>query len=71
MRVGIIGTGTMGEVHAAAWQTVGANLVGCSSSNPAQAEEFAKRYQTQAFASYSELLNQRRHYRRLYADYAA
>ncbi|MFZ0505510.1 MAG: Gfo/Idh/MocA family oxidoreductase [Chthoniobacterales bacterium] len=57
MRVGIIGTGTMGEVHAAAWQSAGAELTGCFSSNPAQAEEFAKRYQTQAFASYSELLN--------------
>ena len=57
MRVGIIGTGTMGGVHAAAWQSAGAELAGCFSSNPAQAEEFAKRYQTQAFASYSELLN--------------
>jgi myo-inositol 2-dehydrogenase/D-chiro-inositol 1-dehydrogenase len=57
MRVAIIGTGTMGQVHAAAWQSVGANLVGCSSSNPAQAEEFAKRYQTRAFAGYPELID--------------
>jgi predicted dehydrogenase len=57
MRIGIIGTGTMGQVHAAAWQSVGAELAGCFSSNPAQAEEFAKRYKTHAFASYPELLN--------------
>jgi myo-inositol 2-dehydrogenase / D-chiro-inositol 1-dehydrogenase len=57
MRVGIVGTGTMGEVHAAAWQTIGADLAGCFSSNPAQTEAFAKRYQTYAFASYPELLN--------------
>jgi predicted dehydrogenase len=57
MRVGIIGTGTMGEVHAAAWQTIGAELTGCSSSNQAQVEAFAKRYQTRAFANYPDLLN--------------
>ena len=57
MRVGIIGTGTMGEVHAAAWQAIGAELAGCSSSNPAQAEAFAKRYQSRPFISYPELLN--------------
>jgi predicted dehydrogenase len=57
MRVGIVGTGTMGEVHAAAWQTVGAKLAGCFSSNPAQAEALAMRYKTHAFASYPELLD--------------
>jgi predicted dehydrogenase len=56
MRVGIIGTGTMGEVHAAAWRNLDVELAGCSASNSTQAEEFAKRYQTRAFASYSELL---------------
>lgn len=57
MRIGLVGTGTMGEVHAAAWQSVGAELVGCFSSNSVQAEDFAKRFQTHAFASYPELLN--------------
>ena len=56
MRVGIIGTGTMGEVHAAAWQAIGVELAGCSSSNPAQTEPFAKRHKTRSFSSYSELL---------------
>jgi predicted dehydrogenase len=57
MRVGIIGTGTMGEVHAAAWQAIGAELAGCYSTNPAQTEMFAKRYQTSAFANLPDLLN--------------
>ena len=57
MRVGIIGTGTMGEVHAAAWRAIGVQLAGCSSSNSAQAEEFAKRYNIRSFASYPELLS--------------
>ncbi|HEX4200480.1 MAG TPA: Gfo/Idh/MocA family oxidoreductase, partial [Chthoniobacterales bacterium] len=57
MRVGIIGTGTMGEVHAAAWQAIGVHLAGCSSSNSAQAEAFAKRYNIHNFASYPELLS--------------
>jgi predicted dehydrogenase len=47
----------MGEVHAAAWQAIGAEVAGCSSSNPAQAEEFAKRYKAHAFAGHPELLH--------------
>ena len=57
MRVGIVGTGTMGEVHAAAWQAIGVRLAGCSSSSSAQAEAFAKRYNTHSLSNYSELLN--------------
>jgi myo-inositol 2-dehydrogenase/D-chiro-inositol 1-dehydrogenase len=57
MRLGIIGTGTMGEVHAAAWQSIGAELTGCSSSNLTQAEAFGQRYKIRTFLNYSELLN--------------
>ena len=57
MRVGIVGTGTMGEVHAVAWQAIGVQLAGCSSSNSAQAQAFAERYHTRSFPNYSELLN--------------
>ena len=57
MRVGIVGTGTMGEVHAVAWQAIGVQLAGCSSSNSAQAQAFAERYHTHSFPNYSELLN--------------
>ena len=55
MRVGIIGTGTMGGVHAAAWNAIGAEVTGCSSSTPAQTEAFAKQYNIHGFASYPEL----------------
>jgi predicted dehydrogenase len=57
MRVGIIGTGTMGEVHAAAWCTIGAQLTGCTSSNPTQAEAFGQRHKIRTFANYDELLD--------------
>jgi predicted dehydrogenase len=57
MRIGIVGTGTMAEVHAAAWRTVGAEIAGCSSLNPAQAEAFGQRHNIRAFASYDELVN--------------
>jgi predicted dehydrogenase len=57
MRVGIIGTGTMGEVHATAWQSIGAELTGCSSSNPTQAEAFGRRHEIRTFPNHDELLN--------------
>jgi predicted dehydrogenase len=58
MRIGIAGTGTMGEVHAAAWRSIGAELIGCSSTQPDQAKVLAGRYQVRAFADYAELLNE-------------
>jgi myo-inositol 2-dehydrogenase/D-chiro-inositol 1-dehydrogenase len=57
MRVGIIGTGTMGEIHAAAWQTTDAELVGCTSLHPAQREALAKRYNIRGFSDRAELLD--------------
>jgi predicted dehydrogenase len=57
MRVGIIGTGTMGEVHATAWCTIGAQLTGCTSSNPTQAEVFGQRHKIRTFRNYDELLD--------------
>jgi myo-inositol 2-dehydrogenase/D-chiro-inositol 1-dehydrogenase len=57
MRVGIIGTGTMGDVHAAAWRAVGAQLAGCNASNPAHSAAFAQRYGIRAFADYGELVD--------------
>jgi myo-inositol 2-dehydrogenase/D-chiro-inositol 1-dehydrogenase len=58
MRIGIAGTGTMGEVHAAAWRSVGAELIGCTSAHLDQAEALASRYQIRVFADYTELLNE-------------
>jgi len=57
MRIGIAGTGTMGEVHAAAWGTIDAELTGCTSSNSNQAEAFGQRHKIRTFANYDDLLN--------------
>jgi len=57
MRVGIAGTGTMGAVHAAAWRTAGAELVGCTSAHPPQSAALAEQYGIIAFGSYQELIN--------------
>src|SRR5260221_5830416 len=58
MRVGIAGTGTMGEVHAAAWRSTDAELIGCTSARLDQAETVARRYQMRVFSDYAELLNE-------------
>jgi Predicted dehydrogenases and related proteins len=58
MRVGIAGTGTMGEVHAAAWRSTDAELIGCISLHSDQAEALAARHQMRAFTDYAELLNE-------------
>src|SRR5258708_36339127 len=57
MRVGIAGTGTMGEVHAAAWRSTDAELIGCTSAQLDQAEALALCYQMRVFCDYAELLN--------------
>src|SRR3981081_880010 len=58
MRVGIAGTGTMGEVHAAAWRSTDAELIGCISAPSGQDEELSHRYQMRTFTDYAELLNE-------------
>src|SRR5258708_19675014 len=58
MRVGIAGTGTMGEIHAAAWRDTDAELIGCTSAHSDQAETLAPRYQMRAFSDYAKLLNE-------------
>jgi Predicted dehydrogenases and related proteins len=56
MRIGIVGTGTMGEVHAAAWRSTDAELIGYTSAHPEQAEALARRYKLRTFTNYSDLL---------------
>jgi myo-inositol 2-dehydrogenase/D-chiro-inositol 1-dehydrogenase len=56
MRVGIAGTGTMGEVHAKAWRTVGAELAGFSSLRHAQARDLSQRFGVRAYVEYAELV---------------
>jgi predicted dehydrogenase len=46
----------MGEVHAAAWRTAGAELVGCASVRPAQSVDLAARCGIIAFGDYQELV---------------
>ena len=57
MRVGIVGAGTMGEVHAAAWRNAGAELAGCTSVRRAQSEDLARRYGMIPYADCQELIN--------------
>jgi myo-inositol 2-dehydrogenase/D-chiro-inositol 1-dehydrogenase len=56
MRVGIVGAGTMGEVHAAAWRATDAELVGFTSLHRAQSETLAQRHNARAFNDFAELL---------------
>lgn len=56
MRVGIIGAGTMGEVHAAGWRTTEANLMGCTAANLEQAIQLAGQHNIKVYQNYQELL---------------
>jgi predicted dehydrogenase len=56
MRVGIVGAGTMGAVHAAAWRAIGAELVGCTSLHAGQREAFTREHGGRAFPDLAELL---------------
>jgi myo-inositol 2-dehydrogenase / D-chiro-inositol 1-dehydrogenase len=58
MRVGIVGAGTMGAVHAAGWKSTDATLVGVMSKNQASALEVGKRFETRVFGTYEDLLNE-------------
>ncbi|MBV9275443.1 MAG: Gfo/Idh/MocA family oxidoreductase [Verrucomicrobia bacterium] len=59
MRIGIAGAGTMAEVHAAAWRSLGANLVGYVSLRSAGTDDaLAKRFELRARASYADLLQE-------------
>ena len=57
MRVGIAGAGTMGNVHAAAWRSIGAELKGCTSAHRVQSEALAARYEMMVYSDYAELVN--------------
>ena len=56
MRVGIVGAGTMGTVHAAAWATTGADLVGVVAKNRATAQPLAEALGVTAYEDYQDLL---------------
>ncbi|GEM84921.1 Gfo/Idh/MocA family protein [Meiothermus hypogaeus] len=56
MRVGILGSGVMAEVHAAGWRTTGAELMGCASANLEQAVRLAQQFNIKVYQNYAELL---------------
>jgi myo-inositol 2-dehydrogenase/D-chiro-inositol 1-dehydrogenase len=58
MRVGIAGTGIMGEVHAKAWRNAGAELAGFTSLRLAQTRDLAQRFGVRAYADYAELVDE-------------
>lgn len=58
MRVGIIGSGVMGEVHAAGWRQTEAELIGVYSANLEQACRVAEEFGTEAYDTLEALLEQ-------------
>jgi myo-inositol 2-dehydrogenase / D-chiro-inositol 1-dehydrogenase len=56
VRVGIVGTGSMGSTHTQAWLQAGVELSGVISAHLEHAQAFALEYQTQAFSSLEEML---------------
>jgi myo-inositol 2-dehydrogenase/D-chiro-inositol 1-dehydrogenase len=56
MRVGIVGAGTMGSVHAAAWRSTEARLVGCSSAQQFQSDQLARLHGIRIYRAFSDLL---------------
>jgi myo-inositol 2-dehydrogenase / D-chiro-inositol 1-dehydrogenase len=59
MRVGIIGAGSMGHVHAPAWKNLanqGVELAGIQSAHGTHAETLAKQYAVKTYTSYEALL---------------
>ncbi len=56
MRVGIVGTGSMGSVHAQAWLQAGVELSGVISGHLEHAQTFAQKHEIQAFSRLEEML---------------
>lgn len=56
MRIGLVGTGSMGYVHAGGWRKAGAKLVGIVSQSSETAARLADEYGATVFDSYEELL---------------
>jgi predicted dehydrogenase len=56
LRVGIVGTGSMGATHADAWRYTDTRVVGVLSQNKANAEQLAKKYYAKAYDDLGTLL---------------
>ena len=60
MRIGLVGTGSMGHAHAPSWkllQSTGAEPVGVIANRTESTQAFAQQYGIQAYDSYEALLN--------------
>src|SRR5690554_4781618 len=57
MKIGLVGIGSMGHAHAAAWRALGADVAGVSARDPVLTREFAGRFGLNVFESYAELLD--------------
>ncbi len=57
MRVGIIGAGFMGAVHAASWQETPAALAGIFAETPGEAARLAEKYNARVYETFAALLD--------------
>src|SRR6516225_7279947 len=58
MRVGIVGAGTMGAAHAAAWRSTKARLIGCSSAHQSQSDQLAWLHGIRSYRAFTDLLQE-------------
>lgn len=58
MKIGLVGIGSMGHAHAAAWRALGAEVVGVTARSDDNASEFASRSGLTAYATFEELLEE-------------
>ena len=58
MKVGIVGTGSMGSTHAMGWAETDAEIVGFCAESVPEAEPLAKKYHTKVFEKLDQLLSE-------------
>jgi predicted dehydrogenase len=58
MRVGIVGSGFMGSVHASAWSKTPATLAGVASADIKSAEALASQFHARAYPSFEDMLEE-------------
>ena len=56
MRIGIVGTGSMGQTHAAGWAETPATISGFMSQSLAHAQALAKQYRAQVYPNFETML---------------
>jgi predicted dehydrogenase len=56
MRVGIVGLGAIGSVHAAAWARTETEFAGCFDTSEESAQTIAQKYGVRAYTSFEVLL---------------